>query len=621
LTQVVKWLYQSLEAELAGRGGTGRDGVRQRERLEEEEWRGPRKRPRSPSPDASGRSTTPQSITAQETSSHGGGRRREIPGRPALEELHAILHRMCQHGDGCPSLRGDGQTCHHLHSADLARLEVSQWIRETALTFMRAHPSADFKPGEYDRFKWRPMETAWKQGFKRVVRQWIDKPELAAMEAPAVPAPHPDAAPSGAPRGVKRSDLLELKGLVQQLCFRGTKHCHFRTRGVCDTVHPGALTTSQPSEWVRDELERITGNHPYQHLTPGVYQVDRSENVERVWKASLIRQVDKWIEWHDSGEGPAQGTGEGPGDTAGGAEGRGGASGMDDAPASSAPGARKRPRSPGAVASGRSTTLGSATAQEKSFIGREGREGESSGNSGGSTREGPGPPALKELLGVMNRICRCGDSCPSLRLRGQKPCPCLHSADIKALEELPVWARETALTFLRAHPSAEHGPGECDRLRSIKKETAWKEGSGRAVSRWVDNPELAATEAPAVPAPHPDAAPSGAPRGVKRRDLLELKDLAERLCFRVTTECLSYARGACKGLHPEDLCRSRASRWVRDELQRLLNSNPHQHPLTCEVVDRAWRAGLIRQVDKWIEWHEAAERGSRSSLPRSPGLP
>jgi hypothetical protein len=271
-------------------------------------------------------------------------------------------------------------------------------------------------------------------------------------------------------------------------------------------------------------------------------------------------------------------------------------------------GPRKRPRSPSPDASGRSTTPEPTTAQETSFHGRGGRVGESSGNSGGNTREGPGRPALEGLLGVINRMCRSGDGCPSLRLRGQKPCSWLHSADIKALEGLPPWARETALTFVRAHPSAELGPGEYDRQKWIKSETAWKEGSKRLVRRWVDNPELAATEAPAVPAPHPDAAPSGAPRGFKRGDLLELKDLTQQLCFRAASQCAFHARRACKALHPEDLTPSRASRWARDELERLVNSHPYQNRRSCEAEERTWKAGLIRQVERWIEWHEAAER-------------
>jgi hypothetical protein len=67
-------------------------------------------------------------------------------------------------------------------------------------------------------------------------------------------------------------------------------------------VHPGTLTTSQASEWARDELERITRHHLYQHLTPGAYQINRCTAVMRVWKAGLIRQVDKWIEWQRAAE-------------------------------------------------------------------------------------------------------------------------------------------------------------------------------------------------------------------------------------------------------------------------------------------------------------------------------
>jgi hypothetical protein len=183
---------------------------------------------------------------------------------------------------------------------DVGRRLLSRWVRETALTLLRSHPFADTTPEEYEHLGGGGQEFTWKEGLKRLVSRWIDSPELVEAEAPAVPAPHPDAAPSGAPRGVGGSDLLELKGLVLRLCWRGTKQCLPRARGVCKNVHPGTLTNPQGSPWARDELERITRDHPYQHLTPAAYQIKRCNTVEQVWKAGLIRQVNKWIEWHCS---------------------------------------------------------------------------------------------------------------------------------------------------------------------------------------------------------------------------------------------------------------------------------------------------------------------------------
>jgi hypothetical protein len=115
------------------------------------------------------------------------------------------LDRTCQHGDGCPSLRLVGQApCHDLHSADIATLELPPWARETALTFMGAHPSARVKRDQqYDCAKGAPHETAWKEGLKQLVSRWMGSPEVAAMEAPAVPAqPAPQRGPlGGASRG------------------------------------------------------------------------------------------------------------------------------------------------------------------------------------------------------------------------------------------------------------------------------------------------------------------------------------------------------------------------------------------------------------------------------------
>jgi hypothetical protein len=180
--------------------------------------------------------------------------------------------------------------------------ELSPWARETALTFLRAHPSAGCEPGGYDRLKFVQAETAWKEGYKQLVRGWVERPKLAEAEAPPVPAPHPDAAPSGAPRGVNWTDLFELKRFVEELCFRAQHHCAFRATGACKAVHPQDLTPSQASRWVRDELERLVRSHPYQHVTPWAFEAWRCEAVERAWRAGLIRQVDKWIEWHFKGD-------------------------------------------------------------------------------------------------------------------------------------------------------------------------------------------------------------------------------------------------------------------------------------------------------------------------------
>jgi hypothetical protein len=347
LTQVIQWLYKSVQrlsrpGDRAGEDGGGGKGSE--ERAAGKRPRSPsveRRRSPSPSPSRSRKRPAEKEASGREGSGRGtevGGGAKEIPklvpasgsggtgpegkgndgaksshfdtgassadtfqgpgpDHKALEEVLRLVNRMCRHGDGCLFQGQDQDPCPSLHSADVKALELPPWARETALTFMGAHPSANCEAGHYDRFKWRQAETAWMGSSKELARRWVDKPELVETEAPAVPAPHPDAAPSGAPRGVKRDELVELKGLVQQLCFRGTKQCPFRS---CRALHPGALTISQPSEWVRVELERMNRNQPYNHLTPETYERSRIEAVERAWKAGLIRQVDKWIEWHDA---------------------------------------------------------------------------------------------------------------------------------------------------------------------------------------------------------------------------------------------------------------------------------------------------------------------------------
>jgi hypothetical protein len=498
-------------------------------------------------------------------------------------------------------------------------------VRETALTLLRSHPFAHMTPDKFEHPGARGLEVTWKEGIKSLVMRWMTFPELAAMEAPAVPAPHPDAPPSGAPKGFTGSDLLELKRLVVCLCSRGSQCC----LECCDKLHGHSLVEQRVSPWVRDEAGRLLHTHPYDHLLPGDYQLRRCGAMERVWRAGLVRQVERWMEWYDSGERSAQGTQEGPRDTGGRAEGMGVAGGVDSALAASAQDkTRKRPRSPTAYAFGGSSTTGSVTAQETSSSGSGGREGLGpptlQGRSSGTDREGLGRPALEELLHVPDSMCQHGDGCPSLHLRGQAPCPHLHSADIKALEELPPWARETALTFMGAHPYAKvkQGGQQYDPTNWIKAETAWQLGLKEVVRRRVDKPELTAMEAPAVPALHPDAAPSGAPRGVKRSDLLKLKGLVLRLCICWTQQCPFRATGSCRNLHPGAMTTkaSQGSPWARDELERITRNHPYQH-LTpgayqikrCEPVEQAWKAGLIRQVDKWIEWQTAA-----STRPKAP---
>jgi hypothetical protein len=532
------------------------------------------------------------------------GTARERPSQFELGELHELSKQFCLQGDRCPLLR-DRRPCPSLHSVDMGRRHLSRWVRETALTLLRSHPFADLTLGKFEQPGARRLEVTWKEGISSLVVRWFHYPEAVETEAPPVPAPHPDAAPSGAPRGVKRKDLLELKGLVVRLCFRGNQ-CHLQCS---EGVHGNSLVDQRVSPWVRDEATRLLHTHPYDHLLPRDYEARRCENVERVWRVGLIRLVDKWIEWYDSGERSAQGAEEGPRDTGGRAEG-GGVGSAWGKRCSGCFSSRRDPQAP---------PQPKPRASSKSTITEETSSGQSGGREGsgqpapqgksGSDNDGPNRPALEELLGVVDRMCRSGDGCPSPR-----SCPYLHSADIKALEELPPWARETALTFIRAHPSAEFGPGVYDCFKWVKAETAWKEGFRRLVRRWVDKPELAEAEAPAVPAARPDAAPSGAPRGVSGDELFELKRFVEKLCFRGTKQCLRRTMGLCNAVHPEDLTPSQTSRWVRDELQRVAQSHPYQHLTSLayersrlEAVERAWKAGLIRQVDKWTEWHDSGE--------------
>jgi hypothetical protein len=341
--QVVEWLYRGIgrppahEEGPKNGGDKGRDGFRQRERSEEE-GRRPHKRPRSPSAekDADRRPSSsrnedqrkpPVELTNTLAARRVGGAVSQSrceddapprenaaltpgPTRAALEELATLIDHLCDHGDSCPSLRDEGLSpCESLHSAGLAALgELPPWLRETALTLVRAHPLADptsaAKAREGLARDGQPawgVNKKWKNGLTRIVRRWLNHPEVRAEEAPPVPAPHPDAAPSGAPRGVKRSDLEDLKALVGRLCIR-VLNCRFFRVGSCHAVHPGHLRTAQVSPWVHDELERLLRTHPYRHLNFEAYQKGRCEATERAWKAALIRQVDKWIEWHEADE-------------------------------------------------------------------------------------------------------------------------------------------------------------------------------------------------------------------------------------------------------------------------------------------------------------------------------
>jgi hypothetical protein len=305
---VIQWLYRSVQrpSRPEQRAGPIREGGDRRR--EGSADRAPSKRPRSPSADPSDKSTSTESTTATETISSGNDHRK-APSRRVLQALLRTVNRMCSYGDGCSSLRGEKQ-CPHLHSADIKALEeLSPWARETAITFMGAHPSVDAR-SEADYAKMAKASTAWRLGLRQLVERWVDKPELVATEAPAVPAPHPDAAPSGVPRAAERSDLVELKGLLQHVCLRGDK-CTFAPR-CCPALHPLSFTVWQ-SPFVRDEVTRLLGTHPYRHLQGLDYKDGRIEAVERAWRAGLVRQVDKLIEWHDSGERSAQGTGGGPG--------------------------------------------------------------------------------------------------------------------------------------------------------------------------------------------------------------------------------------------------------------------------------------------------------------------
>jgi hypothetical protein len=324
---VVRWLYESIGRPAPHEEGTrdggdkGRDGVRQRERSEEE-GRGPRKRPRSPSAERdvdrspSGtdmRRAKPRFFDVTNTLANchvgvggdkagGGAAPGRVPDRPALEELLELTDRLCQHGDHCQSVQGEGEgSCDGVHSAGLAALKglsVSGWVRETALTFLRVSPSHDMG-GQAGRAR----KVAWKAGLKNLVRRWLNSsdPEMIEAEAPPVPGPHPDADPSGAPMGAGRGDMEELRDLLARLCIRAY-NCKFLGMGLCRAMHPATLTTSGASRWARDELERLLRTHPYGHLKLEAYERGRCESVEQVWRAGLIRQVDKWIELQEADE-------------------------------------------------------------------------------------------------------------------------------------------------------------------------------------------------------------------------------------------------------------------------------------------------------------------------------
>jgi hypothetical protein len=189
-------------------------------------------------------------------------------GAAEVVELRNLVQRLCSSGDTCPSLRGQS-SCDYVHRGDLgAHLPV--WVRETALTFMGAHPCADgtVKKADEASVCYGPG-MGWKKGLTRLVARWLDEPEAVVAEAPPVPGPHPEADSSGAPRGVKRGDLLELRDLVPRICIRGV-HCRYLLKGVCYAAihHPQRATVPVRAPWVADELRRLMDTHSYRHLTP-----------------------------------------------------------------------------------------------------------------------------------------------------------------------------------------------------------------------------------------------------------------------------------------------------------------------------------------------------------------
>jgi hypothetical protein len=102
------------------------------------------------------------------------------------------------------------------------------------------------------------------------VARWLNHPEVIAAEAPPVPGPHPDADPSGAPRGVGRGELEELRDLVARICIRGV-NCKYLTRGLCRAIHPQDVDVPS-SPWAGDELKRLMGTQPYGYLKPAAYE-------------------------------------------------------------------------------------------------------------------------------------------------------------------------------------------------------------------------------------------------------------------------------------------------------------------------------------------------------------
>jgi hypothetical protein len=317
--QVIRWLYLSIgrppppEFDLPGRGapGAGRDWGRPREGPED--GGRVRKRPRSPSFDgSSSRRAVKQEMGGPgsggrgdprfgPTSTHASGGGAEARGGgaysdpPELEELIGLVDRMCSHGDSCPSLQG-GSPCSALHSSDMPSLGASEWARETVLTFLRSHPSVQvqvmYGDEKYEAQAWK--EGAWKGGLKRVVRRWRDSPDRIRREAPAVPL-------TGVPQGAERKDLSALRDFVLRLCMRGNQ-CKYVRMGVCRAVHPNTHGAPEISRWVQGEVKRMLQTHPSEFLRPSAYKTMRSEAVERVWKASLARQVERWLEHHQEEE-------------------------------------------------------------------------------------------------------------------------------------------------------------------------------------------------------------------------------------------------------------------------------------------------------------------------------
>jgi hypothetical protein len=292
-----------------------------------------------------------QSITTKSTSSGGRGSssRKEDPGRPALEEP---LKRHCSPGvDASDKSITTEETSGHQGARGAAALGPGDGSHLHALTPVRkAQTRAAVR--SYQVVQGGEGLEAGPQ----LCHQAVGRQAGAGGDGgPGAPGPASRRGPLGGAKGGQEERPAQAQGTRPMPLRLGTDQCPFRATVMCNKVHPGALTTSQGSPRARDELQRMTRHHPHQHMMPGAYQINGCEFLAWAWKAGLIRQVDKWIEWHDSGRCPAQGTGEGPEVTGSRAEGGGGKSGVDDGLVASVPEVHKRPRSPSPDASSKST--------------------------------------------------------------------------------------------------------------------------------------------------------------------------------------------------------------------------------------------------------------------------